>query len=81
MPDKPSSNFLRLFHMEPVIDTSLKIQRLTALRDFVKELEPSHTFALAAFLMSLKGKEEETTESGVLCKWPMGWDLSMPGQY
>lgn len=60
--------------MKPVIDTSLKIQRLTALRDFVKELESSHKFALAAFLMSLKGKEETTTENGVLCKWHMGWD-------
>ena len=51
--------------MKPTRDTSLNIQRLTALRDFVKELESSHKFALAAFLMSLKGMEVETKESSV----------------
>jgi hypothetical protein len=60
--------------MKPAIDTSLKIQCLSALRDFVKELESSHTHALATFLMSLQGKEETTLDNDVICKWHMGWD-------
>ena len=60
--------------MKPTIDTPLKIQRLSALRDFVQQLESSHTFALAAFLMNLQGNEETITEDAILCKWHMGWD-------
>lgn len=60
--------------MKPEIDLSLKVQRLSALRDFVQQLAPSHTFALAAFLMSLKGRTESTVDNEVVCQWHMGWD-------
>jgi hypothetical protein len=60
--------------MKPEIDLSLKVQRLSALRDFVQQLPASHTFALAAFLMSLKGKTETTLDNEVICQWHMGWD-------
>lgn len=60
--------------MKPEIDIALKIQRLSALRDFVQQLPASHTFALAAFLMSLKDRTESTLDNEVVCQWHMGWD-------